>query len=242
MITSPVAMFGLSDGGAHCGAICDASMTTSFMTLWARDRTDQTSIPLESVVHQLTQRPAAHFWMARPRPYCPDFLADLNIIDFEGLTCASPRIVTDLPAGGRRLLQSASGYRYTMKRGSVTFVDGVETGKASRQIAPRVPELQLSERTMLTSHSVLHEIMDRALADPSHPAATDLDRELSYAELIDEAARLATGLNGYGVNEGDRVALLIPIQLTSSSRRWPVCGSEPSSFLWPSLTHRRACK
>jgi amino acid adenylation domain-containing protein len=63
---------------------------------------------------------------------------------------------------------------------------------------------------MLTSPSVLHEIIDRALADPSHPAATDLDRELSYAELIDEAARLATGLNDHGVNEGDRVALLIP--------------------------------
>jgi D-alanine--poly(phosphoribitol) ligase subunit 1 len=63
---------------------------------------------------------------------------------------------------------------------------------------------------MLTSHSVLHEIIDRALADPSHPAATDLDRALSYAELIDEAARLATGLNDHGVNEGDRVALLIP--------------------------------
>jgi len=63
---------------------------------------------------------------------------------------------------------------------------------------------------MLTSPSVLHEIINRALADPSHPAATDLDRELSYAELIDESARLATGLNDHGVNEGDRVALLIP--------------------------------
>ena len=129
MITSPVAMFGLSDGGAHCGAICDASMTTSFMTLWARDRTDETRIPLESVVHQLTQRPAAHFgWFDRGL-IAPGLLADLNIIDFEGLACASPRIVTDLPAGGRRLLQSASGYRYTMKRGSVTFEDGVETGE-----------------------------------------------------------------------------------------------------------------
>lgn len=63
---------------------------------------------------------------------------------------------------------------------------------------------------MLTSHSVLHEIIDRALADPGHPAATDLDRDLSYAELIDEAARLAAGLSEHGVNEGDRVALLIP--------------------------------
>ena len=61
MITSPVAMFGLSDGGAHCGSICDASMTTSYMTLWARDRVDSTNIALESVVQQLTRRPAEHF-------------------------------------------------------------------------------------------------------------------------------------------------------------------------------------
>lgn len=129
MITSPVAMFGLSDGGAHCGAICDASMTTSFMTLWARDRTDETSIPLESVVHQLTRRPASHFgWFDRGL-VAPGLLADLNIIDFAGLGCASPRIVTDLPASGRRLLQSVSGYRYTIKRGSVTFEDGVATGQ-----------------------------------------------------------------------------------------------------------------
>jgi N-acyl-D-aspartate/D-glutamate deacylase len=129
MITSPVAMFGLSDGGAHCGAICDASMTTSFMTLWARDRSNATRIPLESVVHQLSRRPAEHFGWVDRGLVAPGLLADLNIIDFAGLSCASPRIVNDLPAGGRRLLQSASGYRFTIKRGSVTFEDGVATGQ-----------------------------------------------------------------------------------------------------------------
>jgi N-acyl-D-amino-acid deacylase len=129
MITSPVAMFGLSDGGAHCGAICDASMTTSYMTLWARDRSDATRIPLETVIHQLTRRSAEHFgWLDRGI-VAPGLLADLNIIDFEGLACSSPRIVTDLPAGGRRLLQSATGYRYTVKRGKVTFEDGEATGQ-----------------------------------------------------------------------------------------------------------------
>jgi N-acyl-D-aspartate/D-glutamate deacylase len=129
MITSPVAMFGLSDGGAHCGAICDASMTTSYMTLWARDRTDETRIPLEAVVHQLTRRPAEHFeWFDRGL-VAPGLLADLNIIDVDGLHCESPRIASDLPAGGRRLLQSARGYRYTIKRGLATFEDGVATGQ-----------------------------------------------------------------------------------------------------------------
>ncbi len=129
MITSPVSMFGLSDGGAHCGAICDASMTTTYLTLWSRERGDETNIPLETVVHQLTQRPAAHFGWHDRGLLAPGQLADLNIIDYAALGCESPRIVTDLPAGGRRLLQSARGYRNTIKRGVVTFEDGAATGQ-----------------------------------------------------------------------------------------------------------------
>jgi N-acyl-D-amino-acid deacylase len=129
MITSPVAMFGLSDAGAHCGQICDGSMTTSFMTLWARDRRDRDGLPIESVVHQLTRRPASHFGWNDRGLLAPGLLADLNVIDLENLECSAPEIATDLPAGGRRLLQSAQGYRWTIKRGSVTFEDGVSTGQ-----------------------------------------------------------------------------------------------------------------
>jgi N-acyl-D-aspartate/D-glutamate deacylase len=129
MISSPVAMFGLSDAGAHCGQICDGSMTTSFMTLWARDRMDRDGLPIESVVHQMTQRPASHFgWLDRG-VVAPGLLADLNVIDLENLECSSPEIATDLPAGGRRLLQAAKGYKWTIKRGSVTFEDDVPTGQ-----------------------------------------------------------------------------------------------------------------
>ena len=128
MISSPVTMFGLSDAGAHCGQICDGSMTTSYMTLWARDREGRDGLPLESVVHQISQRPAAHFgWLDRG-VVAPGFLADLNVIDLEHLECSSPEIATDLPAGGRRLLQSARGYRWTIKGGEVTFDDGTPTG------------------------------------------------------------------------------------------------------------------
>jgi N-acyl-D-aspartate/D-glutamate deacylase len=129
MISSPVAMFGLSDAGAHCGQICDGSMTTSYMTLWARDREGRDGLPIESVVHQISQRPAAHFgWLDRG-VVAPGFLADLNVIDLEHLECSSPEIATDLPAGGRRLLQSARGYKWTIKRGAVTFDDGTPTGE-----------------------------------------------------------------------------------------------------------------
>ena len=129
MITSPVAMFGLSDAGAHCGQICDGSMTTTYLSLWARDRRDQDGLPVESVVHQISQRPAAHFgWLDRGL-VAPGYLADLNVIDLEQLGCGPPEIATDLPAGGRRLLQSATGYRWTLKRGEVTFEDGLHTGE-----------------------------------------------------------------------------------------------------------------
>jgi N-acyl-D-amino-acid deacylase len=143
MISSPVAMFGLSDAGAHCGQICDGSMTTSFMTLWARDRADRDGLPIEFVVHQMTRRPASHFgWLDRGL-IAPGLLADLNVIDLDNLECSSPEIATDLPAGGRRLLQTARGYRCTVKRGSVTFEDGAPTGQLpgrlvrGAQVGPR---------------------------------------------------------------------------------------------------------
>jgi N-acyl-D-amino-acid deacylase len=127
MITSPLSLFGLSDAGAHCGAICDASATTSYLTVWARDRAAEQRLPIEQVVHQITRRTAEHVgWLDRGL-VAPGHLADLNLIDFAALGCAPPRIAHDLPAGGRRLVQDASGYRRTIKSGTTTFLDGEPT-------------------------------------------------------------------------------------------------------------------
>jgi N-acyl-D-aspartate/D-glutamate deacylase len=134
MITSPAAMFGLSDAGAHCGQICDGSMTTTYLSMWARDLAGPEGLPVEAVVHQMTSRPARHFgWLDRG-VVAPGMLADLNVIDLDALECAPPEIVTDLPAGGRRLLQAARGYRWTVKRGVVTFENGVPTGELPGQL------------------------------------------------------------------------------------------------------------
>jgi N-acyl-D-aspartate/D-glutamate deacylase len=128
MVTSPLALFGLSDAGAHCGAICDASSTTSFLTVWARDRRDGPPLPVEQVVHHLTRRTAAHVgWLDRGL-LAPGHLADVNLIDLGALGCAPPRIAHDLPAGGRRLVQDATGYVATVKAGQVTFEGGAPTG------------------------------------------------------------------------------------------------------------------
>jgi N-acyl-D-aspartate/D-glutamate deacylase len=128
MITSPNVVFGLSDAGAHCGAICDASMPTSALTVWARDRRGGERLPIERIVHHSTQRTAAHVgWLDRG-VIAPGYLADLNVIDLDALACRMPHVVHDLPAGGRRLVQEARGYRYTIKSGQVTFEDGEHTG------------------------------------------------------------------------------------------------------------------
>ena len=129
MITSPNTLYGLSDAGAHCGAICDGSMTTSSLTVWARDRRDGPRLPLEQIVHGHTLRNARYLGWADRGVVAPGHLADLNVIDLDALACHAPSIVHDLPAGGRRLMQTAEGYRTTIKSGVVTFVDGEHTGE-----------------------------------------------------------------------------------------------------------------
>jgi N-acyl-D-aspartate/D-glutamate deacylase len=129
MITTPFALFGLSDAGAHCGAICDASFTTSSLVVWGRDRKRGPRLPVEQLVHAQTQRTAAHVgWLDRG-VLAPGYLADLNVIDFDELACPPPHVVRDLPAGGRRLMQEARGYRATVKSGVVTFEHGTPTGE-----------------------------------------------------------------------------------------------------------------
>jgi N-acyl-D-aspartate/D-glutamate deacylase len=58
----------------------------------------------------------------------PGYKADLNVIDFDTLNLRPPEIVHDLPAGGRRLVQSATGYLHTFVSGSETQRDGRPTG------------------------------------------------------------------------------------------------------------------
>ncbi|MEP6623850.1 MAG: amidohydrolase family protein [Acidimicrobiia bacterium] len=129
MITTEFSLFGLSDAGAHCGAICDGSMPTSSIVVWARDRRGGDKVPLEAIVHQQTQRTAAHVgWLDRG-VLAPGYLGDVNVIDLEALACHVPEVIHDLPAGGRRLMQTASGYTATVKSGVVTFASGVHTGE-----------------------------------------------------------------------------------------------------------------
>jgi N-acyl-D-aspartate/D-glutamate deacylase len=124
----PNVLFGLSDGGAHCGVIADAGMPTFIISYWARDRVKGDRFPLEFLVRKLTSDTARAYGLNDRGALKPGLLADLNLIDFAELRLFRPEAVYDLPAGGRRLVQRAEGYRYTIKSGQVTFEDGRHTG------------------------------------------------------------------------------------------------------------------
>ena len=128
MLLRKNAVIGLSDAGAHCGAISYGSATTTALALWSKDRTRGEKLPLEFMVNHITQRTAHHVGLLDRGVIAPGYKADINVIDMSVLGTPPPRIVHDLPAGGRRLMQTATGYRYTIKNGIVSFVDGEHTG------------------------------------------------------------------------------------------------------------------
>ncbi len=126
-ISHPLSVFGLSDGGAHCGVLCDASVPTYMLAYMARDRPRGT-LPLELVVHKMTQDSAGVYGIHDRGVLAPGWRADLNLIDLDALQLHDPEMVYDLPAGGKRIIQRASGYALTMCAGEVTYEDGEHTG------------------------------------------------------------------------------------------------------------------
>jgi N-acyl-D-amino-acid deacylase len=119
----------LADGGAHCGYICDVSMPTYMLTHWARDRKRGPTLPLELMIKRQTQDTAQIYGMKDRGVLKPGYLADINIIDFDNLSLPSPYVAFDLPAGGRRLVQTAHGYLATIKTGQVIMENGEKTGE-----------------------------------------------------------------------------------------------------------------
>jgi len=124
----PNVLFGLSDGGAHCGVIADAGMPTYLLTHWVRDRTRGPRLPLEMMVHKLSSDGAQTYGLHDRGELKVGLLADINVIDLDALTLHRPEAIYDLPAGGRRLVQRVDGYRYIIKSGEITFKDGEFTG------------------------------------------------------------------------------------------------------------------
>ncbi|MBW2723904.1 MAG: amidohydrolase family protein [Deltaproteobacteria bacterium] len=128
MIEYPDSAFGLGDGGAHVGAICDASMTTYLLTHWTRDRERGPKLPLEFAVKKMTKDTADLYALNDRGQIRVGYKADLNVIDYDRLRLDLPYLVNDLPGGAKRLIQKAEGYTATIVSGEVTFRNGEETG------------------------------------------------------------------------------------------------------------------
>ncbi len=128
MLDHPNTVPGLSDGGAHVGTICDGSFPTSMLTHWTRDRTRGPTLPLETVIRMQTHDTAAAVGLNDRGLIAPGYRADINVIDHEHLTLHAPEVVYDLPSGGRRLIQRASGYEATIVAVQITYRNGEPTG------------------------------------------------------------------------------------------------------------------
>jgi N-acyl-D-amino-acid deacylase len=128
MLMHPAGVVGLSDGGAHCGMICDASYPTFLLTHWARDRHRGEKLPLEYLVRKQSHDTAQLFGLTDRGVIQTGKKADINVIDMDALTLHPAKMAYDLPAGGQRLVQGASGYSATIVSGVVTRRDSVDTG------------------------------------------------------------------------------------------------------------------
>ncbi len=128
MILHPATALGLGDGGAHVGAICDASIETYMLTHWVRDRTRGARLPLELVIRKMTSDPAALYGLGDRGVLAVGRKGDCNVIDLDRLALRRPEMHYDLPAGAPRLLQRAEGYVATIVGGRVVMRDGVDTG------------------------------------------------------------------------------------------------------------------
>jgi N-acyl-D-aspartate/D-glutamate deacylase len=128
MLMDDATILGLSDGGAHCSSIVDASVPSWMLIHWARDRTRGEKLPLEMLVKRQTSETAGFFGFHDRGVLAPGMKADVNVIDFDALRLHIPEIRYDLPKGGRRLVQRVDGYRNTFVSGVATFENGEYTG------------------------------------------------------------------------------------------------------------------
>jgi N-acyl-D-aspartate/D-glutamate deacylase len=142
MMRHPDTILGLGDGGAHVGMICDGSFPTFMLTHWTRDRTRGVRRLRLDDEGQRQPLPARALGLHDRGLVAVGYKADLNLIDHAALSLTAPKMVSDLPAGGKRLLQYAHGYVATIVSGEVVYEHGEATGalpgKLVRGAQPRV--------------------------------------------------------------------------------------------------------
>ena len=125
MLTRPYVTLGLADAGAHTKQIMDASQPTFFLTHWIREKE---KFSLEEGIRRMTSDTADLFGVQNRGRLKQGSFADINIIDFEGMSLEYPEIVNDFPGGAGRFIQRSTGYSKTIVNGKVFMQDGEHTG------------------------------------------------------------------------------------------------------------------
>ncbi|MFT5692682.1 MAG: N-acyl-D-amino-acid deacylase [Oceanicoccus sp.] len=128
LMRHPNSIYGLADGGAHCGVVSDASIPTFLLTHWARDRSRGDRIPIEELVHNQCCKTAQCYGLEDRGVIAVGMKADINVIDFQNLHIHAPKMVYDLPAQGKRFVQEITGYHTTICSGQVIYRQGKPTG------------------------------------------------------------------------------------------------------------------
>jgi len=137
MLLDPNTVSGLSDAGAHVNFICDMSNPTFDLTHWVRDRRRGDKLPVEQIVAKATSKVASAFGLADRVSIEVGKRGDLNLVDLENLRIERPTLHRDLPAGGTRFLQPATGYVATINRGVVVRAHDADTGaRPGRVVRP----------------------------------------------------------------------------------------------------------
>lgn len=128
MLLDENTIMGLGDGGAHVCSVCDEGAPTYLLSHWGRDRSRGDKLPIEFLVKKHTSVSAMGYGLKDRGLLKPGFKADINVIDFDELALLNTEVVYDLPAGGRRLIQRAKGYRHTFVSGTETICNDEQTG------------------------------------------------------------------------------------------------------------------
>lgn len=146
MLGHPDTLMALADGGAHYGLICDASFPTFFLQRWVRDASDAERIPLADAIAEMTSKAAATVGLTDRGRIAIGLKADINVIDFDALHLHIPTVNYDLPAGGKRMNQSADGYVATLVSGEVTYQNGKPSGSLPGRLVRRGREASARPR------------------------------------------------------------------------------------------------
>ncbi len=128
MLLDENTIMGLGDGGAHVCSVCDEGAPTYLLSHWGRDRSRGDKLPIEFLVKKHTSVSAMGYGLRDRGLLKPGFKADINVIDFDELALLNTEVVYDLPAGGRRLIQRAKGYRHTFVSGTEIICNDEQTG------------------------------------------------------------------------------------------------------------------